>query len=80
MIVRWRVIQARIFAGEVVGDYVPDLLVEDRVIVGVKAVTALERHHRQQCINYLKATSRRVCLLINFGRPRLEVRRLVWHF
>ena len=43
MIVRWRVIQARIFAGEVVGDYVPDLLVEDRVIVEGKAVTALEK-------------------------------------
>jgi len=37
------VIQARIFAGEVVGDYVPDLLVEDRVIVEGKAVTALEK-------------------------------------
>ena len=68
------------YDGHVVGDYIPDLVVETAVIVEVKAVSALERSHRQQCINYLKATSHRVCLLLNFGGRRLEVKRLVWHF
>ena len=65
---------------QIVGDYVPDLMVEERVIVEVKAVAGLERIHRQQCLNYLRATDRRICLLLNFGRAHLEVARVVWHF
>ena len=65
---------------QVVGDYVPDLMIEDQVIVEIKAVAGLERIHRQQCLNYLRATDRRICLLLNFGRPRLEVARVVWRF
>jgi GxxExxY protein len=61
--------------GQVVGDYIPDLLVEDKVIVELKAIPALLP---QQCLNDMRATGLRVCLLMNFGRPRLEMRRLVW--
>jgi len=68
------------YQGQVVGNYLPDLLVEDCVLAEVKAVSWLDRMHRQQCINYLKATNFRVCLLINFGQARLEVKRLVWNF
>ena len=68
------------YKGMVVGNYIPDLLVEDDVLVEVKATPCLERDHRQQCLNYLRATDLHVCLLLNFGRPRLEVRRMVWHF
>jgi GxxExxY protein len=68
------------YKGHVVGNYLPDLLVEHCVLVEVKAAAWLERAHRQQCINYLKATDLRVCLLINFGQARLEVKRLVWNF
>ena len=68
------------YGGRVVGDYVPDLLVSDEMLVEVKATPALDDIHRLQCINYLRATGLRVCLLINFGRPRLEVRRIVWRF
>jgi GxxExxY protein len=68
------------YKGQVVGDYIPDLIVEDSIIVEVKAVVGLERVHRQQCINYLRATDFRVCLLMNFGIPRLDVERLVWKF
>ena len=64
----------------IVGNYVPDLLVEGAVIVEIKAVIGLDPVHRQQCLNYLRATGHRVCVLLNFGQPRLEVRRLVWHF
>jgi len=69
-----------VYEGQVVGDYLPDLLVEDSVVVELKAIPVLMPEHRQQCLNYLRATGFRVCLLLNFGRPRLEVRRFVWHF
>lgn len=68
------------YDGVVVGEYIPDLIVEDRIIVEVKAVDFLERAHRLQCVNYLRATGHRVCLLLNFGQRRLEVRRLVMKF
>ena len=65
---------------QLVGDYVPDLLVERSILVEIKAISALDRIHRQQCINYLRATGHRVCLLLNFGQSRLQVDRLVWKF
>jgi GxxExxY protein len=68
------------YGGKVVGDYVPDLLVSNEVLVEIKATPALDEIHRLQCINYLRATGLRVCLLINFGRPRLEVKRIVWRY
>jgi GxxExxY protein len=40
-------------------------------------VRVLEGAHRVQCLNYLRATGRHLCLLMNFGMPRLEVRRIV---
>ena len=63
-----------------VGDFVADLLIEDRVIVEVKAVKALDEVHSAQCMNYLKATGFKICLLINFGKPRAEIRRVVLDF
>ena len=66
--------------GEVVGDYCADLLVESLVIVELKAVKALDDVHLAQCLNYLKATGIRVCLLINFATPKVEVRRIVNNF
>jgi GxxExxY protein len=68
------------YAGRIVGDYIPDILVEHEMVVEIKAIPAIEPNHRQQCINYLRATGLRICLLVNFGRPRLEVRRFVWRF
>ena len=61
----------------VVGEYVTDLIVQQAIVVEVKAVEALDWSHRAQCINYLRATGHRVGLLLNFGRPRLEFRRFV---
>lgn len=54
----------------IVGDYVADLLVENEVLVELKAVKAIDNVHFAQCMNYLKATGLQVCLLINFGTPR----------
>jgi GxxExxY protein len=64
------------YDGIVVGEYAVDLLVERTILVELKAVRALDDIHRAQCLNYLKATGLRLCLLINFGKPRLEFKRL----
>lgn len=63
------------YDGVVVGEYVVDLLVEGTVVVELKAVKALDSAHAAQCINYLKATGLRLCLLLNFGKSRLEIHR-----
>ena len=69
-----------IYDGVVVGEYVADLLVENVLLVELKAVKALDEIHKAQCLNYLKATGLQVCLLINFGSTRVEVKRLVQQF
>ena len=65
------------YDGIVVGDYIADLLVAECVVVELKAVKALDDIHLAQCLNYLKATGLHICLLINFGIPKVEVRRVV---
>ncbi len=64
-----------LYDGVVVGDYVADLIVENSIILELKAVKAFDDVHSAQCINYLKATGMRICLLINFGQPKIEIRR-----
>ena len=59
-----------------VGDYFVDLLANDVLLVELKTVKVLDDAHRMQCTNYLKATGLRLCLLLNFGRPRLEIKRV----
>ena len=61
----------------IVGEYAADLLVEAAIVVELKAVRALDDIHQAQCMNYLRATGMHLCLLLNFGRPRLEIRRIV---
>ena len=68
---------AVLYRGAVVGEYLADLVVEDCVMVEIKHVRALEDAHTAQCLNYLKATGLKVCLLINFGKTRIEIKRLV---
>jgi GxxExxY protein len=63
--------------GVTVGEYFADLLVEDAILIELKAVPALGDAHRAQCLDYLRATGRHLCLLLNFGTPRLEIRRVV---
>ena len=63
------------FRGISVGDFFADILVEDRVMLELKAVKKLAPEHMAQLINYLKATEIEVGLLINFGNPKLEYKR-----
>jgi GxxExxY protein len=79
-IVRQQFAVAVRYKTEIVGQYVADLLVDDCVIVELKAMPMTERIHRAQCLNYLRATGLRFALLLNFGRPRLEVHRIVSGF
>ncbi|OQA46347.1 MAG: hypothetical protein BWY52_00781 [Chloroflexi bacterium ADurb.Bin325] len=60
------------FDGQIVGDYFADLVVDDLIILELKAVEALALEHEAQLINYLKATRYEVGLLLNFGpRPKI---------
>lgn len=63
------------FRGQIVGDFFPDIIVENAVLLELKAVKALMPEHLAQVMNYLKATGIEVGFLINFGNPKLEYRR-----
>ena len=65
------------FRDETVGQFYADLVVEEAVIVELKAVSALAPEHEAQVPNYLKASGISVALLVNFGKPRLEYKRFV---
>jgi GxxExxY protein len=65
-----------LYNGAVVGEFVADFLIEDVLLVELKAVKTLDDSYVAQCTNYLKATGLRLCLLLNFGKPRLEVKRV----
>ncbi len=61
----------------IVGDYVADIVVERRVLLELKACSALDPVHEAQIMNYLRASNLHVGLLMNFGRPKLQDRRFV---
>jgi GxxExxY protein len=65
------------YKGQVVGEYFADIVVEDKIILELKAVDALEKIHEAQILNYLKATGYKVGLLVNFTHPKAEIRRFV---
>ena len=64
----------------VVGQYIADLVIDQQVLVEIKAIKCFDDIHLAQCLNYLKATGKSVCLLINFGKPRVEIKRIVNNF
>ncbi len=64
------------YDGLVVGNYFPDLSINDVVLVEVKALEKLMNRHDAQLINYLKATPYEIGLLLNFG-PKAEFRRRI---
>ncbi len=64
----------------VVGEYFADLIAEGTVIVELKAVKNIEDIHLAQTLNYLKVTGLKLGLIINFGKPRVEIKRVVNNF
>lgn len=65
------------FDGVLVGKFVADLLVEDRVLVELKAVSMLAKEHTAQALNYLRASDLEICLIINFGKSKIEIKRFL---
>jgi len=65
------------YKGTKVGEYVPDLVVFDRMIVDAKVVEHLSEQEYGQMLNYLRITNMRVGLLLNFRHPRLQWKRVI---
>jgi GxxExxY protein len=68
---------AVVYKGQSVGEYFADILVEDVLVVELKCVERLANEHTAQCLNYLRASGRTVCLLVNFQKPKVEWKRIV---
>ena len=60
-----------------VGEYIADMVVEDLVLIEIKAIEALQKVHEAQILNYLKATGYKVGLLVNFTHPKAVIKRFV---
>jgi GxxExxY protein len=67
-----------IYKGQCVGEYFADILIEDVLVVELKCVERLANEHMAQCLNYLRASRLPICLLVNFQRPKVEWKRIVY--
>lgn len=61
-----------------VGKYIADILVDEKIIIEVKANSGLSDEHFAQLLNYLKATKNRLGILINIGLPKLQIKRVIF--
>ena len=66
------------YKGRRVGDYYADIVVENQVVVELKAVEIVSKIHEAQLLNYLKATGFEIGLLINFTYPQAEIKRYIF--
>ena len=60
----------------IAGKYIADILIDEKIIIEVKANSGLEDEHFTQLLNYLKGTNNRLGLLLNFGLPKLQIKRI----
>ncbi len=60
-----------------VGHFVPDLLIDDKLIIELKAVESIVNEHPAQVQNYLKASGLKFGLMLNFGKPKLQIKRVI---
>jgi GxxExxY protein len=63
--------------GHEIGEYFADVVVENQVIIELKAIESLQKIHEAQLLNYLKTTGYKVGLLINFTYPKAQIKRFV---
>ncbi len=63
---------------EIIGDYIADIVIEDKIILELKSVSKIIGVHKAQLGNYLKATGKEVGLILNFGSKSLEVERIIF--
>ncbi|OQX23856.1 MAG: GxxExxY protein [Desulfobacteraceae bacterium IS3] len=66
------------FEGEIIGQYVADILIDEKIILELKCAEKILPIHRSQLLNYLKASNLRLGIIINFGNSKLEYERLVY--
>lgn len=66
-----------LYKGKEVGSYFPDIIVNDELIIELKAIDKLSPMHEAQVLNYLKATRIKLGLLINFGKEKVIFKRMV---
>jgi GxxExxY protein len=66
------------YKGKDVGEYYADIIVENRVIIELKAIDSLQKIHEAQLLNYLKATDCEIGLLVNFTHPKAEIKRFIF--
>ncbi|MBW2175102.1 MAG: GxxExxY protein [Deltaproteobacteria bacterium] len=65
------------YENEIVGEFVADIIVNDRIILELKSVKQIVKAHEVQLVNYLVATGKLVGLIINFGELKVEIKRKV---
>ena len=65
------------YKDNVVGEYIADVLVEEKVILELETVDRLEKIHEAQLLNYLRATGIKIGILVNFKHTRAEIKRMV---
>lgn len=65
------------YKGTIVGDYITDILVEDKVILELKSIENPNKIHEVQLVNYLKAVNKEAGILLKFGKEKLEFKRKV---
>ena len=68
------------YRGVLVGEYCADMVVAGSVLVELKASKAVDESHLAQCLNYLRVTNLRLGLVLNFGEPKVQVKRIVNKF
>ena len=66
-----------LYKSELVGEYIPDLVVQQKLIVDTKTIDRITDHERGQMLNYLRITNLPVGIILNFKHARLEWERLV---
>ncbi len=65
------------YENEIVGEFVADIVVNDKIILELKSVRRIIKAHEVQLVNYLVATGKQVGLILNFGERKVEVKRKV---
>ena len=65
------------YKGTNVGDFIADFVVDEEIIVEIKAAHTLSPHHQAQALHYLAATGYRLAILINFGADSLDYKRII---
>jgi len=65
------------FENQIIGNYIADIVVDDKIILELKSADSVGKAHKAQALNYLKATGMKLAIIINFGQDKLECHRIV---